>query len=90
MAFRYFLWDLQTWKTSNWHMELRQRTKYIFLCLHQKLQNVKIPLDFGKEIEKVSVIYPNTVDCKFYYDENELCVELPQEKCARLFEVDLK
>ena len=32
----------------------------------------------------------DTVDCKFCYDENELCVELPQEKCARLFEIDLK
>ena len=38
----------------------------------------------------VGVIYPGNVDCKFSYNNEKLSVELPQEKCARLFEIDFK
>ena len=58
--------------------------------LAPKTEKVEIPLGFEKEIEKVTVIYPGSVECKFSYNSEKLLVEFPQEKCARLFEIDFK
>ena len=39
------------------------------------------------EHAKVSVIYPETEDCDYRMNEKNLSIQMPQEKCARLFEV---
>lgn len=69
---------------------IKTEDKVYLAVLAPKTEKVEIPLEFEKEIEKVAVIYPGSVDCKFSYDSKKLFVELPQEKCARLFGIDFK
>lgn len=49
----------------------------------------EIPLDFGRKVEKISVIYPETVDCQFTCEDAILKIKMPKKKAARLFRVQL-
>lgn len=49
----------------------------------------EIPLDFGRKVEKISVIYPETVDCQFTCEDAILKIKMPKKKAARLFQVQL-
>ena len=69
---------------------IKTEDRVYLAVLAPKTEKVEIPLEFEKKIEKVTVIYPGNVDCKFSYNNEKLSVELPQEKCARLFEIDFK
>lgn len=40
------------------------------------------------EHAKVRVIYPETEDCDYRMSEKKLCIQMPQEKCARLFVIE--
>lgn len=50
---------------------------------------VKIPLDkVKKPVKSVKVLYPKAVNCEFELKDNVLTVKLPQEKCARFFQLE--
>lgn len=47
----------------------------------------EIPLEFGKQIREVKVLYPKKVNCKFELNGEKLKVQMPQKKAARFFEI---
>lgn len=56
-----------------------------------KTDHVEIPLDFGdRKIAGVKVLYPHKAGCQFTLENNVLKVQMPQEKAARLFEIELQ
>ena len=54
-------------------------------CTHQ--ESAEIPLSFGKKIKEVKVLYPRDIRCTYEWTQDCLKVTMPQEKCARLFEI---
>ena len=56
-----------------------------------KTQNAEIDLSCLNlsEFAKAKVLYPSSCDCDYSLKEGTLYVHLPQEACARLFEIEL-
>ena len=48
----------------------------------------EIPLKKLPKVKKVSVIYPKNVKCEFQLENQMLKVKMPQNTCARLFELE--
>ena len=48
----------------------------------------EIPLKKLPNVKKVSVIYPKDVKCEFQLENQMLKVKMPQNTCARLFELE--
>lgn len=55
-----------------------------------KTDTVVIPLELGREIEKVQVIYPKKENCEYRYENGVLTVRMPQKAAARLFHIFLQ
>ena len=54
-----------------------------------RTKEVSIPLDkVKKPVKSVKVLYPKAVNCEFELKDNVLTVKLPQEKCARFFQLE--
>ena len=66
-----------------------EKTAYLAV-LTPKADHARIPLDFGKEVEAVRVIYPSSCDCDYTYRDGVLDVKMPQTACGRLFAFDLQ
>ena len=46
-----------------------------------------IPVDFGKEITGVKVLYPSDERCRYHLEDRRLTVSVPSQKTARLFKL---
>lgn len=47
----------------------------------------EIPVDFGKEISSVKVLYPSDQRCEYCMEERKLKIRVPMQKTARFFKL---
>ena len=56
-----------------------------------KTDTVEIPLQFEKKsVRNIKVLYPSKGNCQYQFEEGVLKVQMPQEKAARLFCIELR
>ena len=75
-------------RTLAYGLQGRGKAYLSVFCIHNDA--AEIPLDGLKgEIKGVKAIYPRAGDCEYELRGGRLCVKMPGDVCARLFEITL-
>jgi alpha-galactosidase len=82
----YFPLGFTTVKSDVLAYGLKKEGKAYLSVFTPRTDEAEIPLTFG-DVKSVKVIYPKSEDCSYTYENGILKIKMPQEKCARLFEI---